>query len=587
MSNQKLIRVKNGDQSTSLFTTDFNPPVLIPTQSSVALQNISLKLIPNVANISEGNNKFSYATVKPSTALFYNTLIEKHTATIPNGKYSFDELVNTMTILANQKLFWQSSAIYTKEQGAEILFNIDKDSQKLHCHFACRSKEEYCGPSPANITSGGYTYSIDGDNEGTITRTQPTVTIFDTYLNTTNIFCRGSGEVSIQDNSVYNISGSFDFDEFTTDADYSIADFPYGVGDTVIFEESGEKTITAIAEVADKVVITLDSDGEDDDVLYNNRKTIGYVLGLIETNNLKKVDPTDVLNSVTYGLMVLNDTNTYDPIYEPSVYYVKTGSEQPWINTEIRAKSGVITITLGRTTIYDEYKLRFFVIDEDDEVTLIHECDYTYGNYNMMMGLMTTTAFIQQISWTESKVSKSTTVSTGYYSTCSPDFLISDNKFVDVANLKKVEENVGFFGNVHGYITLNFFNQDTATLLGYAEVENISSDISLSSSLTVIIEASDNSDLIYGFPDSFILKVDLPLESYDQGREGHILSFIPSIVYNNASAMVYSPSPPIYINLKNSSPMYLDHLTVRLENENGSLLNSQETCSVVMLINSK
>jgi hypothetical protein len=84
-----------------------------------------------------------------------------------------------------------------------------------------------------------------------------------------------------------------------------------------------------------------------------------------------------------------------------------------------------------------------------------------------------------------------------------------------------------------------------------------------------------------------VCKLDLPLESYDQGLESHIVAFVPNIVTNDKSNLIYSPSPVIYINLKNATPMYLDHLTVRLENEDNQLLDNQEKCSIILLISSK
>jgi hypothetical protein len=195
----------------------------------------------------------------------------------------------------------------------------------------------------------------------------------------------------------------------------------------------------------------------------------------------------------------------------------------------------------------------------------------------MIVGIMKDTSELTDIRWTASKITKGTS-NDGYYSTYAPDISTRQDNFVDVANALP-DENLQFFGNSSGYIVLDWLNLETASVFGYYEQQNTSSDIKNSSTLTVVIPANT--------PLTIICKLDLPLESYDQGKEEHIIAFVPNIVTNDKSNLIYSPSPVIYINLKNASPLYLDHLTVRLENEDNQLLDNQESCYVILLIASK
>jgi hypothetical protein len=677
MSNQKLIRVKNGDQSTSLFTTDFNPPILVPQSSSIALQNLSMKLRPNLVNIQSPVNKFSYATVQTS-AVSYPALIAEHTSTIPDKIYTITELIDTVNILGNSKLYYSGSPTHTKEQGAELLFNLDKTTNKMTFHYVARKEDEFNAPDPTSIVSGGYTYTTSTPagkayTVGNVLRGQANVTKFDTYLSTTNVFCRGSGALRFRDFSsgyrfpgVWSGGNTFTTDDdltialsgltvgeiinfitagnkeiqalaqgggngnklvitmtslytytgvwsggntFTTDDDLSIADSGFTVGENIYFEGALFKEIQGLAQGGgggNKLVITMTTGGVADgadtlrqgvpdgpDELTDSSLTAGYVVGLIEASALKLTSPDDILSAITYGVMVQNKDNTYtnpdtSPTYRPGVYYTKRGTNAPWAtNNIVPNNTPTVKMELGRReSPNDQYKLRVTETDTADNTTMeIDEIDYTYGNYVMIVGIMKDTSVLNNIRWTASKITKGTS-NDGYYSTYAPDISSRQNNFVDVANALP-DENLEFFGASSGYIVLDWLNLETASVFGYYEQQNTSSDIKNSSTLTVVIPANTPLNAQYGFPESIIVKLDLPLESYDQGKEEHIIAFVPNIVTNDKSNLIYSPSPPTYINLKNASPLYLDHLTVRLENEDNQLLDNQESCSVILLISSK
>lgn len=605
MSNQKLIRVKNGnDQSTSFFTTDFNPPILVPQQSSIALQNLSMKLRPNLVNIQSPVNKFAYSTVT-TTGATYNALIAEHTSTIPDKIYTIPELIDTVNTLANSKLYYSGNAAHTKEQGAELLFNIDKTTNKLMFHYVARLLTEFNAPDPTSIVSGGYTYTTSTPagkafTVGNVLRGQANVTKFDTYLSTTNVFCRGSGALRFTDSSSgYRFPGVWSGgNTFTTNDDLTEAASGLTVGETIYFIGARNKVIQALAQGGgnnNKLVITMTTAGVADgpDELTDASLTAGYVVGLIEASDLKLTSPDDILSAITYGVMVQNKDNTYtnpdtSPTYRSGVYYTKKTKNTPWGTTGIVPNNvPTVKMELGRReSPNDQYKLRVTETDASNNTTMeIDEIDYTYGNYVMIVGIMKDTSQLSNIRWTASKITKGTS-DDGYYSTYAPDLSLRENNFVDVANASP-DENLEFFGNSSGYIVLDWLNLETASLFGYYEQRNTSSDIKNNSTLTVVLPANTLLNAQYGFPESIVCKLDLPLESYDQGLESHIIAFVPNIVTNDKSNLIYSPSPPTYINLKNAAPMYLDHLSVRLENEDNQLLDNQEKCSIILLISSK
>ena len=131
------------------------------------------------------------------------------------------------------------------------------------------------------------------------------------------------------------------------------------------------------------------------------------------------------------------------------------------------------------------------------------------------------------------------------------------------------------------------FNLDTMTMrdtLSFLNDINRTSDLYISPNNIAMISANNTLDKFASFDSSIVLKIpELPLESYDNGVEDHILSFMPSD-FSNPSIMKYLPSPINHISLNNNRPTMLSSLTVRLENEDGGLVDDQESCSVVILI---
>jgi hypothetical protein len=676
MSNQKLIRVRNGEQSTSLFTTDFNPPILIQPQSSVALQNLSVKLNPDVAIIEDGVNKVAFATVKPSNTGVYDELIQNHTMTIPDGEYTAEALVEELNVLANRELFNARKINYTNEQGSEILFTLDLNNQ-ITMNFAARQSSEVVGPLPSDVSfdTSIYDYinvNVNNIETGKLTRTGATVADIDSFLYTNNVFCRGSGNISFTEDSIYNLAGSWTetniagsfvmgaflttnnfpninsfpltvgdtvfvvnsnvnrvimgisqpggnnkpiqvdisnippntntpnstlkyCSTFTTTEDYAVGSFNYGNGNVLQFRGLPDYrfTINNIANAAGKLQVGFVKGWSNiasvDDTLIYNKGCFGYVFGLIEGYEISGLTALEVYNRISYGITIKNVAGETS-----STFFGKSSKEGLWVDTGIYPRVQYpficeISTVLGKT--FDgannvvPYKLTFNEKQGSNLFPILELPNYEYGEYNMVIGIHDSNGFISDLKWTENKFLKGLD---GFYTVAPPDFINREKKFIRMKNLNlENDENVGYYPNKAGYITLNFFNRSTSTLFGYDGIENVSDNIKAATKLIATIEAKNAMNLFYTIPDSIVLKVDLPLESYDDGKESHILSFVPFITYNDDYSFIYSPSPPIYINLKNSSPMYLDHLTVRLETDDGELLEVQNSCSVVMLINSK
>lgn len=213
MISNKLIRSRASGNDSSSWEAEFNPPILIKENSSIALQSFSMELTPDVVDIEGGVDKYSFSSV-PRTDPNYLALLQYHTITVPTAQYRIDEFVQELTELMNATLFYNNEdARFDAEQGAEMIFTYDDTTKKISFIYAARLAVEFCGWNPADCTVGSsYTYALSVPTAGnpalgTITRTGAIVDKFDNYVYTTNIFCRGSGEITCDPKIDYSIGG--------------------------------------------------------------------------------------------------------------------------------------------------------------------------------------------------------------------------------------------------------------------------------------------------------------------------------------------------------------------------------------------
>ncbi len=522
MIQNKLIRAKSSSESTSNFTTYLDPPIVLSSNSSIALQNFSMELTPNVIDITSETQKYSYATIKDITTNAYNQLITEHTFTIPIGAYNQQNLAYNLTTEANKQLFYESSNLHSKEQGSEIKFYYDQPSEKISFYFAGRLATEFCGTpidkvSQTDTTGNTYSYQLDANNLGEVTRLTNDATEFDFYEYSTIPFCRGSGSCAID--------------------------------------------VTASQS--------------------------SWIIGLIDPLHLLSNPSSNViLARMKYGIMKLDNTSTYDiNDFPQDTILLKMGEDDTWDDIN-EANSDNITFILGKRTsnLGDGYNL-FITTDGSSHFP---DFEFEYGNYVLICGTYTKDNVIKY-KITESKIVTSPSSQKGYYPEINPIYINDtqqSNNFINLENIKTNDDGLGFIPNGPGtYITLNLFNDETAQLYGYQKFINLSSEVFAAVNNIVNIIPNNPINSRYEFPDNFKIIVDVPLDCYDEGKSQNILSFIPNAI-TSSGFIIYQPSPPLFITLKNTNPIYLDHINFKLYDNNNQLLPNQVSSSAVLIIQS-
>jgi hypothetical protein len=448
----------------------------------------------------------------------YDQLILEHTFIIPLSAYSQTDLAYIMTQEANKQLYYETTNDHSKEQGSEILFFYDKTTEQISFNYAARLSNQFCGTPVDKVK-----------------QTDLTGNSYSYALDAS-----GAGEVT----RLTDDETTFDFYHYST--------IPFCRG-------SGEIIIDVTQSV-------------------NN-----YVIGLINPIHLlSNPDSNTILQKIKYGIMLLDNTSTYDiNDYPQDEILLKNGEDSDW-EAQSDTTTDEIKFILGKQTTYqaDGYKL---FIERD---SYIDKFEYEYGNYVLICATYTKDNVLTY-NICESKLASTTTTEKGYYTEINPHYLnLSSNHFVSLENNKYNDDGLGFLPNQAGsYITLNLFNDETMQLFGFNKKEIESNDIYAAQDQTINIIPLFKINSRYQFPNNLKLIVDLPLDSYDSGKSENILSFIPNNV-NSDGFITYQPSPPLFITLKNNRSLYLDHITFKLYDDKDVLLPPQIASSAVVIIQS-
>jgi len=213
MISNKLIRSRASGKDSNSWEAEFNPPILIKEKSSISLQSFSMELTPDVVDIEPGVDKYSFSSF-PRTDPNYAASLLYHTKRVPADTYTIEEFTDKLTEILNSSLFYNNEdALFDAEQGAEMMFTYDDTTKKISFVYAARLATEFCGWNPVDCVVGSsyeYTLSVPAAGDpalGTIERTGTVVDKFDNYVYTTNIFCRGSGEITCDPKIDNAISG--------------------------------------------------------------------------------------------------------------------------------------------------------------------------------------------------------------------------------------------------------------------------------------------------------------------------------------------------------------------------------------------
>jgi len=521
MIQNKLIRAKNGNENTSNFTTYLDPPIVLSENSAIALQSFNMELTPNVIDITSETQTLAYATVKPNTAS-YNALITEHTFTIPVNTYSTGDLSNVLTLEANKKLFCETVNNHSREQGAEIKFYHNEAENKISFIWAGRQASEFCGTpiskvSQTDSTGNSYEYTL--------------------VVNPVNTPPKGT---------VKRLTASateFDFYEYST--------IPFCRG-------SGQTTIDVTGSITN------------------------YVIGLINPLHLlSNPSSNDILQKMRYGIMLLDNTSTYDiNDFPQDKLLIKDGEESAW-DEMTATTTDEIKFILGKQTAYLGNGYSLFIEWDASYISL----EYEYGDYVLICATYTQNNILSyQI--TETKLGSSATTEKGYYPTINPEYInMPNDNFISLENISYNDDGLGFIPNRPGsYIILNMLNGETQQLYGFTNNVMISNEIFASPNNVINITPEFRVNARYQFPDTLKLVVDLPLDCYDNGKNENILCFVP----NNISQqyLTYQPSPPVFITLKNNKSLYLDHISFKLYDSNNILLPNQVSSSAILILQS-
>jgi len=318
------------------------------------------------------------------------------------------------------------------------------------------------------------------------------------------------------------------------------------------------------------------------EALININSAPNFVIGLINPIHLlSNPSPATILNKISYGALMFSSTST-NPNFTKQFIYVKKEEDIPW---EITTKTSVNNagLLLGRRTGINNNQYNINI--KLDGVN--HVGNYKYGNYVFICATYTNNrTFSYKIC--ESKIVSTTTITEkGYYNEINPEYLnITSNNFVSLENIKDNDDSVGFVPNQIGSkLTFELFNDETKQLYGFTQKTIVSEDIFSANDNIINITPTFKINVRYEIPDSIKLIIDLPLDSYDDGKNENILSIIPNNIVNNGF-ITYQPSPPLFITLKNNKSLYLDHITFKLYDDKNVLLPAQTSCSAVVIIQS-
>lgn len=587
---QKLLEFSNVDEPTNNFTTNFNPPLIIDEDSLIALQLFSMELLPESIEINETNNKIGFAVCKPDAKTYLNQL-ENHTVKIKDGKYNSKTFALEVNKLLNSTMFFNRSA-YSNEQGCEFNISISNDKMTT-IKLAFTLDDEYTSPpvDETKYSTDTYTYTNDPN---VLQRVDADINTFSRsdFLFTDNIFCRGSGITSLYDsNSRYRYYGIFTFSGGNTiftfyEDDITLDEFGYVKGDVVRFNSSGEHTISVDVTLnsSGNIVLTFDTADItlDEDYMLPGNRCSGFVIGLVKSENIGELD---LFNKIDYGISVLPDGNSYN--FTSGNVYLKYSSSEDWINTYYTLDDGYYTeedqryigLAIGRLTDsdMDNYKIHYCDLDNtqskirDDHI--FASKNYDYGDYRLVIGMMSYEFNLKNILWTESKLSNK--------------YIPPNPQRNDLDMMLRPDKGIGFYGNRSGYVTLNFFNSETAILYGYYLDQIVSENILNVESNIVQFDSNRKINTLFGLPESLRVSIDIPLESYSRGLSSRCISYIPNNQISNNPILVYSPPDPVFLSLNNLKKMYLDHITFRLENSSGELSSPQLSCTIALLIRSK
>jgi hypothetical protein len=210
--------------------------------------------------------------------------------------------------------------------------------------------------------------------------------------------------------------------------------------------------------------------------------------------------------------------------------------------------------------------------------------DYVDDDYIFVYATMKQNGSFSAITYTKSKLINSNE-SSKYYIDMNPE--LDEIKPIDISSVKYSDGSLGWTpSNVNSYITMNLFNQTTIDMLGFATDDQfmMNEQVNNKPDMLVTFESRYTVSPNWSLPSDFNISIpNLDIESYLNGSKS---SVIYSLGHQIVNSRYFSFTPPemIFLSLKNISPISLNSLTIRMEDDEGNLTVEQANSSVTLCI---
>jgi hypothetical protein len=627
MYQQKFIKLSSTNKASNNFTTYFNQNLIIPPNSSIALVNANVELNDGFIQISDEyeNNSMTYSNIVSKNAQQFL----EHKATIKSGNYTMADLAKEFTKSLNSRLYFSGNANtykFKNDTGSEFKMVYDKSTSKHRLYYSARASTEQTGFDPSNMYLGNparYTYALNAPaNFGILTRTVATINNIqnEDFCTAKEIFTHGSGIITLIDatsNYTYEFTAT-DANVLAPDNLLPIANFPYNDNNLLYIKNVNANTAyvykitqinndgTNITSIDVEPNSNTDPDivnGEQYEVFMDDPVNLqGICCGLIRASD---VNSTDIFNDIKYGFMILPRNNTMvDPNtggnYMGGAVYVKNFGD--WYDADNLYTGGLtksMVFILGRledvqnmgSANMNDYKMRIAEMTVSatggslDAIGQLYlTADYVDDDYVFVYATMQQNGVFNGIYYTKSKLINSNE-SSKYYTDINPE--LDEIKPIDISSVKYSDGSLGWTpANVNSYMTMNLFNEETADMLGFVTDDQfmMKEQVNNKPDMLVTFESKYTVDPNWSLPSDFNISIpNLDIESYLNGTKS---SVIYSLGHQIVDSKYFSFTPPemMFLSLKNISPISLNSLTIRIEDDDGNLIVEQANSSVTLCI---
>lgn len=527
-----MIRV---DGIKPAFSVNFNNVMEIPKGSMVSLQNIAIDV--ENGNLIKLDNDMIVEMAPYNISDWVKKLPAPNapsiiSALIPKGTYTKNQLAQELTRVFNNKLYFLESKVlpYGQHQGAEIVCTIKENNLKPYMSFNWSAR---------SVGQSQFLNSILTSQE----------------------------------------DGNADLYTFYNRNNLEAIELASNVAFTGLYKGFAYTNKQYFSRGSGAVKFTNNND-------YTNAESSGILVGLTLESDIDPLVPLNTLKNVSYGIANFYGHNytqaQLDIDKNSTCYSIKKSRDTVWELTTIDATdqnvSSNLMILLGKisadlTNPLNAYNIYFNfsgvdpVPNNDLDPQFVQSTSYLYNDYILITGLYFNNAPInykpiENIGWTNTLITN-----------------LSYNN-----DLTGADHNLGYSKNNDYGLYLNLNSIKNATLLGF---ETLTKESDKHKNSTIFSIDGDNSmTTIFNFPSSIVLRSDIPTYCYDNGEEAYLLSNIPVDKDVVSNSIIYQPSPPVNLSIKNNNLLMLDHINFRLTDKSNVLIEGIQNVALTLLISS-